>query len=65
MPSSGMLRCVVVLRTDVSEERSSIIKVKRFGGLGAGILYYVFLRSVRRLLSRLALFLLYRVLSPS
>jgi hypothetical protein len=35
MPSSGMLRRVALVRTDVSEESiSSIIRVKRIGELG-------------------------------
>jgi hypothetical protein len=35
MPSSGMLRCMVVVRTDVSEEHiASIIRVTRIGELG-------------------------------
>jgi hypothetical protein len=54
MPSSGMLRRVVLVRTDVSEENSaSIIRVTSIGELGttlALISYYVFLRSVFRLL---------------
>jgi hypothetical protein len=65
MPSSGMSRRVVLVRTDVSEERSvSIIKVTRIGELGTTLAVtsnrptlrrntiwsIVFLRSVRRLL---------------
>jgi hypothetical protein len=47
MVSSGMLRGVVLVRTDVSEELStSFIRVTRIGELGTS----VFLRSVRRLL---------------
>jgi hypothetical protein len=35
MPSSGMLRRVALVRTDVSEERSpSIIRVTRIGQIG-------------------------------
>jgi hypothetical protein len=35
MPSSGMLRSVALVRTDVSEERSaSIIRMTRIGELG-------------------------------
>jgi hypothetical protein len=35
MPSSGMLRLVALVRTDVSEERiASIIRVTRIGELG-------------------------------
>jgi hypothetical protein len=65
MVSSGMLRRVVLVRTDVSEELSaSFIRVTRFGELGTilavisnhvrceeiPIEVLVFLRSVRRLL---------------
>jgi hypothetical protein len=49
MSSSGMLRRVALVRTDVSEERSSsFIRVTRIGELLETLL--VFLRSVRRLL---------------
>jgi hypothetical protein len=35
MPSSGMLRRVALVRTDVSEERiASVISVTRIGALG-------------------------------
>jgi hypothetical protein len=47
MASSGMLRRVALVRTDVSEELSaSFIRVTRIGGLGTTL----FLRSVRRFL---------------
>jgi hypothetical protein len=47
MASSELLRCVALVRTDVSEELSTtIIRVTRIGELGTT----VFLRSVRRLL---------------
>jgi hypothetical protein len=46
MASSGMLRYVALVRTDVSEELStSFIRVTRIGELT-----WLFLRSVRRLL---------------
>jgi hypothetical protein len=49
MASSGMLRRVTLVRTDVSEElSSSIIRVIRIGELGTTLA--VFLRSVHRLL---------------
>jgi hypothetical protein len=42
---------VALVRSDVSEELSaSIIKVTRIGGLGTTLPYFVFLRSVHRLL---------------
>jgi hypothetical protein len=66
MLSSGMLRCVALVRTEVSKERSaSIIRVTRFGELGTmlavtsnrrslrrrdSVSTIVFLRSMRRLL---------------
>jgi hypothetical protein len=50
MVSSGMLRRVAVVRTDVSEELSaSFIRVTRIGELGTDA-RLVFLRNVRRLL---------------
>jgi hypothetical protein len=55
MPSSGMLRHVALVRTDVSEELSAFfIRVIRFGELGTTLAVTsnrtLFLRSVRRLL---------------
>jgi hypothetical protein len=56
MPSSGMLRRVTLVRTDVSEERSSsIIRVTRTGELGTLAVtsnrrILICLRSERRLL---------------
>jgi hypothetical protein len=50
MPSSGKLRRVALIRSDILEERrASIIRVTRIGELGT-IQYFVFLRSVHRLL---------------
>jgi hypothetical protein len=50
--SSGMLRHVALVRTDVSEEPSAtFIRVTRIGEIGTTLaLTSVFLRSVRRLL---------------
>jgi hypothetical protein len=57
MVSSGMLRRVALVRTDISEElSSSFIRVTRIGELGTQAAtsnrrtHLVFLRSVRRLL---------------
>jgi hypothetical protein len=52
MASSGMLRRVALVRTDVSEERSdSFIRVTTIGELGTTLaVTLVFLRSVSRLL---------------
>jgi hypothetical protein len=67
-----MLRRVALVKTNVSEERSTfIIKVTRIGELGTLAVtsnrrtLLVFLRSVRRLLVILTLFLAHRFLSPS
>jgi hypothetical protein len=49
MPSSGMLRHVTLVRTDVSEERSaSIIRVARIGDLGKLLAVTVNRRKLRR-----------------
>jgi hypothetical protein len=38
MPSSGILRHVVLVRTDISEERiTSIVRVTRIGALGTAL----------------------------
>jgi multidrug efflux pump subunit AcrB len=51
MASSGMLRREAFVRSDVSEELSAfIIRVIRIGELVTTLVYFVFLRSVRRLL---------------
>jgi hypothetical protein len=50
MASSGMLRCVAAVRTDVSEDLSAtIIRMTRIGELGT-TLAFVFLLSMHRLL---------------
>jgi hypothetical protein len=49
MASSGMLRTVALVRTDVSEELSaSIIRVTRIGGLGTTLAVSSNLRTLRR-----------------
>jgi hypothetical protein len=49
MASSGMLRRVVLVRTDVSEELSaSFIRVKIIGGLGTTLAVTSHLRTLRR-----------------
>jgi hypothetical protein len=52
MPSSGLLRSVAIVRTDVSEERiASITRVTRIGELGTTLaIISVFLRCVLWLL---------------
>jgi hypothetical protein len=42
MASSGMLRLVDLVRTDVSEERSSSIRVKRIGELGTTVVIAIY-----------------------
>jgi hypothetical protein len=71
MVSSGMLRRVALVRTDVSEEPSvSFIRVTKIGELGttqavtSNRRTLVFLRSVRRMLVTIALCLVHRFLSP-
>jgi DNA-binding TFAR19-related protein (PDSD5 family) len=47
MPSSGMLRRVTLVRTDISEELSaSIIRVIRIGELGKSVLTRATLRNI-------------------
>jgi hypothetical protein len=49
MPSSGMLRRVALVRSDVSEERSaSIIKVTRIGALETALAVTSNRRTLRR-----------------
>jgi hypothetical protein len=51
MVSSGTLRRVALVRTDVSEELSaSFIRVTRIGGLGTTLAHIISLCNVRRLL---------------
>jgi hypothetical protein len=72
MASSGMLRRVAFVRTDVSEElNASFIRVTRIAELGITQLthaaknyHLVFLRSVRQLLVTASVFLVQRFLSP-
>jgi hypothetical protein len=77
MSSSGMLRRVALVTTDISEERiACIIRVTRVGVLGTTLAVtvnrrtlqrntdLVFLRSVHRLLVTAKFFLVHRFLSP-
>jgi hypothetical protein len=65
MPYSGMLRRVVLVRTDVSEELSAtIIRVTKIDELGKTLAVTSNRRTVRRLLVRLTLFLVHQFLSP-
>jgi hypothetical protein len=68
-PSSGMLRLVALVRTEVSEEfRASFIRVTRIGELGTMLAVTsdrrTTLRSVLRLLVTASVLLIHRFLSP-
>jgi demethoxyubiquinone hydroxylase (CLK1/Coq7/Cat5 family) len=72
MASSGMLRRVALVRTDVSQElNASIIRVTRIGELGTKLVVTSNRHTLRRTteynkytLLQLALFLVHRLLSP-
>jgi hypothetical protein len=68
MVSSGVLRCVALVRTGVSEELSaSFIMVTRIGELGTPLAVTSNRRTLRintNLVFLLALFLVHRFLSP-
>jgi hypothetical protein len=51
MASSGMLRRVVLVRTDVSEERSTSIRVTRIGEIGTTLAVTSNRRTLRRNIS--------------
>jgi demethoxyubiquinone hydroxylase (CLK1/Coq7/Cat5 family) len=66
MPSSGMLRLVAVVRTDVSEKHiATIIRVTRIGEVGTTSAVTSNRSTLRRNAKlQLALFLVRRLLSP-
>jgi hypothetical protein len=51
MASSGMLRRVALVRTDVSEELASFIRVTRIGELGTSLAVTSNRRTLRRYIS--------------